>query len=205
MPVRVALATFATLLPVAHGMALATPEAAKLYGRVAEKQLYLDKRVGACCHSACSDCEWREPDGGYRFDLLKANFPKWLPCYLFRDFEDERGSHTPLWAEALFPEGTTAVSRAEFAERFVALEYNEPMGPKGKIKEDMPSDEAIDALWAWLSDGEEAESIEATTVLQRLQDMSLAEDREGSIGEGPDFVDWKSFAKALGAAPFERW
>ena len=52
MPVRFALATFATLLPVAYGMALATPEAAKLYGRVAEKQLYLDKRVGACCHSA---------------------------------------------------------------------------------------------------------------------------------------------------------
>ena len=35
--------------------------------------------------------------------------------------------------------------------------------------------------------------------------MSPAEDREGAIGEGPDFVDWKGFAKALGASPFERW
>jgi len=47
-----------------------------MFGRFAEKTLYLDKAIGACCHSACSDCEWREPDGGYRFDLLKAAVPK---------------------------------------------------------------------------------------------------------------------------------
>ena len=46
----------------------------------------------------------------------------------------------------------------------------------------------------------------ACGILARMRgQMSLAEDREGAIGEGPDFVDWKSFAKALGAAPFERW
>ena len=42
-----------SLLQVAHCMVLATPEAAKLFGRFAESQLYLDKHVGACCHSAC--------------------------------------------------------------------------------------------------------------------------------------------------------
>ena len=68
-----------------------------------------------------------------------------------------------------------------------------------------PSAEALDALWDWLCSGEELEEVDAATALRRLQDMSLSEDRDGAIGEGPDFVDWKSFAKALGAAPFERW
>lgn len=66
-------------------------QVAKLFGRFSEKTLYLEKEVGVCCHSACSDCEWRTPDGGYRFDILKATAPKWLPCYLSRDFGDERG------------------------------------------------------------------------------------------------------------------
>ena len=35
--------------------ALPAIEAARLYGRFAEKQLFLDAKVGACCHSACSD------------------------------------------------------------------------------------------------------------------------------------------------------
>lgn len=35
--------------------ALPAIDAARLYGRFAEKQLYLDAKVGACCHSACSD------------------------------------------------------------------------------------------------------------------------------------------------------
>ena len=97
-----------------------TADAAKLFGRLAEAQLYLDPTIGACCHSACSDCEWRDPEGGYRcamldlyparrtpprahehllsylrssVDLLKSTQPKWVPCYRERDFADERGSH----------------------------------------------------------------------------------------------------------------
>ena len=187
MPVRRLLSLVAALLPLhdaaylapamprsscrttAARMALATPEATKLFGRMAEPQLYLDKAVGACCHSACSDCEWRDPEGGYRFDLLKSTFPKWLPCYLERDFEDERGCHKPTWASVLFPDGGS-VSRAEFAERFVSLEFAMPMGPKGTIKADAdePSAEAIDALWIWLCDGDESQgSIDAATALKR--------------------------------------
>ena len=196
-----------SLLQVAHCMVLATPEAAKLFGRFAESQLYLDKHVGACCHSACSDCEWRDPEGGYRFDVLKSTVPKWLPCYLVRDFDDDRGCHVPTWSKALFPDGEGGrLSSVEFADRFAALDFAMPMGPKGAIKEDdAPSDEAIASLWSWLCDGEERDDLDAATVLRRLQDMSLVTDREGAIGEGPDYVDWKSFAKALGAAPFERW
>ena len=205
MPSRMLVAA---MVPLASGMAISTPDACKLYGHLAENQLYLDKAVGACCHSACSDCEWREPGGGYRFDMLKANFPKWLPCYIERDFEDERGCHVPVWSSTLFPDGATgSVSRADFDARFRSLEFTMPLGPKGNVKpEDAePSAEALDALWGWLCDGEASDAVDAATALKRLQDMSLADDREGAIGEGPDFVDWKSFAKALGAAPFERW
>ena len=196
-------------LPLAHGMAVATPDAAKIFGRLAEPQLYLDKQVGACCHSACSDCEWRDPGGGYRFDLLKSTVPKWLPCYLERDFEDERGCHVPTWSAALFPDGAdSTLSRTDFEEKFLALDFAMPMGPKGMVKSDAdaPSPEAVAAFWAWLCDGDaERDEVDAATALRRLQDMSPDEDRSGAIGEGPDFVDWKNFAKALGAAPFERW
>ena len=199
--------------PFASSMAVATPDAARLYGRFAEKTLYLDKQVGACCHSACSDCEWRDPEGGYRFDLLKANFPKWLPCYLERDFCDERGCHVPTWSQQLFPDGPeSSVSRDDFAARLIGLDFEMPMGPKGTIKPDAaePSPEAVEAFWAYLCGGEAADELEATTALARLQamvttDERLDPERKGTIGEGPDFVPWKDFAKALGASPFERW
>ena len=68
------------------------------------------------------------------------------------------------------------------------------------------SAEALDVFWSWLSEADPTcEELEASVMLRRLQDMNPDENREGAIGEGPDFVDWKSFAKALGAAPFERW
>ena len=208
-PVLASASVALSLLPVAQGMALATPEAAKLFGRFAEQQLYLDKNVGARCHSACSDCEWRDPEGGYRFDVLKSTVPKWLPCYLERDFHDERGCHVPTWSRALFPDGEgERLSSDQFAARFASLDFAMPMGPKGAIKsdDDAPSDEALASLWSWLCDGDpQRTDLDAATVVRRLQDMSLATDREGAIGEGPDYVDWKSFAKALGAAPFERW
>ena len=198
----------ATALPLAQGMALATPEAAKLFGRFAEPQLFLDKDVGACCHSACSDCEWRLPDGGYRFDLLKANFPKWMPLYFERDFEDERGCHKPVWTNTLFPDGpSSSVSREDFKERIAALEFQMAMGPKGTIKPEAAelSDDAVDVLWSYLCGGEDADAVDGASAVKRVQDMSTDENRDGAIGEGPDFVDWKAFAKGLGAAPFERW
>lgn len=188
--------------------ALSPFEAAKLFGRFAEPVLFLDREVGACCHSACSDCEWREPGGGYRWDVMRSTVPKWLPCYLGRDFADERGEHTPRWAAALFPDGAASapIGRAEFGERFASVEWVAmPMGPKGAVKADAaePAAEALDALWGFLCEG--ADELGPAACVARLQDMNVEEDREGAIGEGPDQVDWKSFARALGVAPFERW
>lgn len=180
---------------------LSTPEAAKLFGRLAEKTLYLDAAVQACCHSACSDCEWRLPDGGYRWDIMKSTVPKWIPCYVQRDFEDERGCHTPAWAEALFKDDA-AISRADFDARLRGMAFDSAaMGPKGKTDAEL-TPAALDEMWAWLGGGE---TLTAEAMAERLQAMSLAEDKQGAIGEGPDALVWKEFAKGLGAAPFERF
>jgi len=198
--------------PIAQEAAVSAPtlttvDAAKVFGRLAEKTLYLDAAVGVCCHSACSDCEWRTADGGYRFDVMKAATAKWLPCYLERDFADERGCHTPAWAAALYPEGATSVSRADFDARLNAMEFVNAMGPKGIIKEPELSPEALSALWNFLCGDEGCDELSAAGALAQLQSLSLVEGdaRAGAIGEGPDSLVWKEFAKGLGVAPFERF
>ena len=110
----------------ATSTAVSTAEVAKLFGRFAEKVLHLDRDVGACCHSACSDCEWRTPDGGYRWDVMKAMQPKWVGCYRERDFEDQRGCHAPKWATTLFAESDD-IGRDEFVARLRGMEYAEAM------------------------------------------------------------------------------
>ncbi|EOD35462.1 hypothetical protein EMIHUDRAFT_449234 [Emiliania huxleyi CCMP1516] len=140
------------------------------------------------------DCEWRLPDGGYRFDVLKATKPKWVPCYLRRDFGDERGCHEPRWASALFP-GGGEVTRAQFGEALAGLGFEMPMGPRGSVGADggMP-ESAADALWAWLAGDGDALTPEGART--RLQAMAEDPQAEGAVGEGPDHL-------ALGAKPFE--
>merc|ERR1712087_104008 len=192
------------LIMASDGVAISAADATCLFGRMAEAKVYLDSEVGVCCHSACSDCEWRLPDGGYRFDILKSMKSKWVPCYVERDFADERGMHTASWATALFPRGEP-IDRAEFDTAFSAIAFEMPMGPRGSLKSEQakPSAEALDVLWKFLA--ADATSLSVETIRARLQDMSTDAERDGAIGEGPDFVVWKDFAKALGAPPFERW
>ncbi|EOD28676.1 hypothetical protein EMIHUDRAFT_234836 [Emiliania huxleyi CCMP1516] len=160
---------------------------------LAEPLVHLDPEVGACCHSACSDCEWRLPDGGYRFDVLKATKPKWVPCYLRRDFGDERGCHEPRWASALFP-GGGEVTRAQFGEALAGLGFEMPMGPRGSVGADGGVPEsAADALWAWLAGDGDALTPEGART--RLQAMAEDPQAEGAVGEGPDHLVWKEFAK----------
>jgi len=188
--------------------AVSTRDAAILFGKMSEASLYLDPSIGACCHSACSDCEWRLPDGGYKFDLLKATSRKWLPVYFKRDFADERGCGIPRWAAALFPAcvedgaDVTAVTRAEFDAVLASLEFEMPMGPRGKVGAGAePSAAAVEALWGWLAEG--ADELAPAAMRARLQAMSADPEDEGAVGEGPDSLAWKEFAKAIGAKPFE--
>merc|ERR1711966_254793 len=55
-------------------------EAVKSFGRLAEKYIMLDASAGMCCYSACTDCEYREPGGGYRMADQSSARPKWIPC-----------------------------------------------------------------------------------------------------------------------------
>jgi len=118
------------------------------------------------------------------------------------------GSHTPAWASALFPGAAATVSRADFDTRLSAMPYSGAMGPKGTVKEAELPAQALDALWAFLCDGDaQCAELSASAMLQRLQSMSLLEgiERAGAIGQGPDSIVWNEFAKGLGAAPFERF
>jgi hypothetical protein len=186
----------------ATAVAVPSTEMAKIFGRMAEKVLYLDKDVGDCCYSACTDCEWRLPGGGYRFDKQKAVRPKWIPCYLSRDHRV--GTHVPAWVKALFPDGVDSnpITRPEFETRIGSMKYSMSLGPSGMINQnEAPAVEAIDLLWAWLSGGPDAppaEELEPSAILRRLQDMSIEENRDGAIGEGPDAVDWRGFVTAFG-------
>ena len=198
-----ATAAFLTLVrPIT--LALSTPEACALFGRLAEPKLHLDSNVGACCHSACSDCEWRDPTGGYRFDVLAATKRKWIPAYVERDFADERGCHSARWADALFPDKNQPITLAQFQDSFQSLDYDMPMGPRGNLKPEQAqlSDEAVGEMWAWLTDG--ADTLTVAMARARFQAMSLdTANPEGAVGEGPDSIVWKEFATAFGVVPTE--
>ena len=105
----------------------------------------------------------------------------------------------------LYPDVSSPLTFADFEARMSAAEFEMPMGPRGNIQaeEAAPEPETLTAFWDFLADG--ANSLDVHAAVQRLQEMSLDANREGAIGEGPDSLDWKSFAKGLGAPPFEKW
>jgi hypothetical protein len=87
------------------GVSVDPKEAVKLFGRLAEKYIMLDASAGLCCYSGCSDCEYREPGGGYRMADQSASRPKWIPNYDHRSFPSSGKEHTTKWSSELFTEG----------------------------------------------------------------------------------------------------
>merc|ERR1719273_83292 len=83
-------------------LAIDPKEIVKLFGRLAEKYIMLDSSGGMCCYSACSDCEFRLPDGGYRMADQTAARPKWIPVYDNRVFESVDKEHTTKWSTEIF-------------------------------------------------------------------------------------------------------
>ena len=74
-------------------MSAATPseeELARVFGRIADKYIYLDESAGQCCHSGCDNCEFR-----YDFDVMRAARPKWLVTYKERAFDS--ATHRAKW------------------------------------------------------------------------------------------------------------
>lgn len=162
------------LATMASGSArLATPtcisqvDACKLFGRLADKQLFMDESAGSCCHSGCDGCPYR-----YSFDVLEAVAPKWLPTYARKTIGDRE--HVPLFMTNVFG-GDERVSEDTFVDRILDLDYQQPIGPalpaadRIALKNDPAlSRDVVRAFFRALSgDGEAVSKKEATRVLRQ--------------------------------------
>ena len=78
-------------------------EAVKIFGRLAEKYIILDPSAGMCCYSACTDCEYRLPGGGYIMADQSASRPKWIPIYEKRSYNEN--DHVTGWSTGIFTDG----------------------------------------------------------------------------------------------------
>lgn len=153
------------LLP-ALATALSELNAAKLFGRLADKKLLLDvpgagtPEVRNCCHGGCDNCDFSRV-----FDELNAGRPKWIPLYAERELIDGR-RHESTWG-ALF-EGDRLDATA-FVDKVRGLDYRPSMGPRIKVDDEL-DDDAIMALFNVLADG--AETISADDVVLGLQRLT---------------------------------
>ena len=162
-------------------------EAVKIFGRLAEKYIMLDDTAGKCCYSACADCEYRLPGGGYRMADQSAARPKWIPSYTER--KANGNEHTTKWSAQIFRDGP-AVSLPDFVERVVALEFAPPLG--GPYV------------------GASAAAIEDTTVVEHLFHLLVAEGKDvltkhrmslrlQELAGDDQGLNWSKFQNAIGA------
>ena len=163
-------------------------EAVKLFGRLAEKYIMLDESGGLCCYSACKDCEFRLPDGGYRMADQTASRPKWIPIYEERSFEGQNKEHKSKWSTEIFTDGP-AVTKEEFVKAIQQLSYAPTLGgpfvsaSAGKELEDTT---AAEQLFDLLAGGKEK--------LARFKmSVSLKE-----LADGEQGLTWAQFSAALG-------
>lgn len=163
-------------------------EAVKLFGRLAEKYIMLDASAGLCCYSACSDCEYREPGGGYRMADQSAARPKWIPCYDQRVFETQGKEHTTKWSSEIFPDAPV-VTKEEFVERVVNLEFAPPLGGPflAKSAAAIEDESAAGTLFDVLA-GEK----EKLTRHRMGKEMKV-------LSNGEEGLTWAMFSAAMGA------
>jgi hypothetical protein len=167
-------------------VAIDQKEAVKVFGRLAEKYIMLDDSAGMCCYSACADCEYRLPGGGYRMADQSAARPKWIPSYTERAANDRQ--HTTKWSEQLFVDGP-ALTKEEFVTKLKALEYAPPLG--GPYV------------------GASAAALDDTSTVAHLFDILVAEGKDKltkhrmsvrlkELADGEEGLTWAGFHKALG-------
>jgi len=160
--------------------------AVKLFGRLAEKYILLDDSAGMCCYSACSDCEFRLPGGGYRMADQSAARPKWIPSYTKRTGVKE---HTSVWSTVLFDD-VDSISKDDFCQKVAAMKYTPPLGgpyvgaSSGSLDDDDDT-MAVAHLFAVLAKDKE----ELT-----MMDMSK---RIKQLADGEEGLAWANFQAAL--------
>lgn len=167
-------------------------DAVKIFGRLAEKYIMLDESGGMCCYSACTDCEFRLPGGGYRMADQSASRPKWIPTYDERSFSGQNKEHISKWKTALFSCDESGVTKAEFVESLVQLDFATPLGgpflsKSAGSKMDDTSTVAVEYLFDVLTEGK-TETLTYRKMSHRLKVLSKNE-------EG---LTWPNFSAALG-------
>ena len=162
-------------------------EAVKLFGRLAEKYIILDESAGMCCYSACSDCEYRLPGGGYKMADQSAARPKWIPIYEERSFPAQDKEHTTKWSSEIFANGPS-VNKEEFVEALRGMQYAPCLGgpfvaASGAEMEDTSAAEALFDLLAG-----EKEKLARFKMSVRLKELA----------DGEQGLTWAMFSSALG-------
>ena len=163
-------------------------EAVKLFGRLAEKYIMLDASAGMCCYSACSDCEYREPGGGYRMaDQISAR-PKWIPCYDHSEFKAQGKEHTTRWSTEIFLNDKPVVTKEEFVERIVNMQFIPPLGGPYLTASAATIEDtfAASTLYDVLAAGNE-----------KLTKFRMGNNIK-SIANGEEGLTWAMFSAALG-------
>lgn len=184
--------------PPSTSTSIPPKEAVKLFGRLAEKYILLDSSGGMCSYSACSDCEFRLPGGGYRMADQSAARPKWIPSYEARTKADGTTVESK-WSVELFIDGKPALSKQDFVERLQALSYAPPLGGPyvGASAASIEDTAAAECLWDLLlmskKEDEESDGNNSKQVLTKHR-MSL---RLKELTGGEQGLTWAGFSKAL--------
>ena len=178
-------------------------DAVRLFGRLAEKYIALDSSGGSCCYSACTDCEYRLPGGGYIMADQTAARPKWIPCYESR--QSNARLHTTQWSTHLFvpdnndtSKSSSAVTATEFVERLVHQMdhlYAPPLASGGPY---------VGASDATLRDTVAAEQLfrvlmgsSSNSSTRKLTKHKMSV-RLRELADGEEGLMWPAFARAMG-------
>ena len=162
-------------------------EMVKLFGRLAEKYIMLDESGGMCCYSACSDCEFRLPDGGYRMADQSSSRPKWIPVYEERKFEGLGKEHIAKWKTEIFTNGP-AVTKDEFVSALTGMDYVPPLGGPylaASAGKELDNAKAAERLFDLLAGGKEK-------LARHRMSVQLKE-----IANGEQGLTWPAFSSSL--------
>lgn len=170
------------------GVDLDPKEVVKVFGRLAEKYIMLDESGGMCCYSGCKDCEYRLPGGGYRMADQSAARPKWIPVYEERVFSGQGKEHMSKWKTNIFADGKSSVTKEEFVESVLELDFATPMGGPFVSKSDGKLEETTvaECFFDILANGKEKLS-------RHKMSLGMKQLSSGEAG-----LTWRAFSGALG-------
>lgn len=178
---------YSTTEEVTDAITIDPKDGVKLFGRLAEKYIMLDESGGMCCYSACKDCEYRLPGGGYRMADQSASRPKWIPVYEERVFANQGKEHTAKWRSSIF-DGKLFVTKDEFVESILELDFATPLGGPfvSKSAGTLEDPTGAEYLFDILAEGKEK-------LTRHKMHLSLTKLSEGEAG-----LTWPNFSAALG-------